>query len=226
MRIFVAYGFNPRDSWIEPVIEPLIEAFGSEAVHGRELAGQLITDGVRQSIRNSDALIAFFTRRDSIGENRWSTHPWVRDELMCALENNKQVLEIYEEGVVRDAGMAGKDRQYLEYRESDRVGCVVGVVKVLGRWHRRGVRRFQLVPDSLLRPHLSKQYFRCRYRVMEGNNESPARDVPVQRIQGGLFITASDLSRDCLVQVEITTDEQVIVSDYTSIDSIAIQLSE
>ena len=103
--------------------------------------------------------------------------------------------------------------------------CVVNIVRVLGQWHRRGVRRFQLVPDSAIRPHLSRQYFRCRYRVMEGYNESPLREVGVQRIQGGLFISAPGLSRDSLVQVEIVTDTAVILSDYTPIDAIAIQLN-
>lgn len=42
MRIFVAYGYNPRDNWIEPVTTPLIQAFGSEPVDGRELQGQVI----------------------------------------------------------------------------------------------------------------------------------------------------------------------------------------
>src|SRR5712691_7889521 len=182
MKVFVAYGFNARDGWIERTIPLLIEAFGSEPVDGRELEGQVITDGVRELIRNSDALIAFFTQREKIGEDKWSSHPWVRDELGCALENHKQVLEIYENGVTREAGMAGKDRQFLPYKEEERVDCVVNIVRVLGRWHRRGARRFQLVPDAVIRPHLSKQYFRCRYRVMEGNSEAPLMDTPVQRI--------------------------------------------
>jgi hypothetical protein len=225
MRIFVAYGYNPRDTWIEPVVKPLIEAFGSEVIDGRELAGQIITDAVRESIRNSDALMAFFTRRDPKPDGTWETHKWVRDEFVVAFDNQKQLLPIYEDGVPIEPGITGRDRQYLTYTEAARVDCVVNIVKALGRWHRRGIRRFQLVPDSAIRPHLSKQYFRCRYRVMEGYDESPLRDVPVQRIQGGLFISAPDLSRDSMVQVEIVTDNAVISSDYTPIDAIAIQLN-
>lgn len=226
MKVFVAYGFNARDGWIEQAIAPLIEAFGSVAVDGRELEGQLITEAVRDLIRNSDALIAFFTQREKIGENKWISHAWVRDELGCALENQKQVLEIYESGVAREAGMAGKDRQFLPYKEEERVDCVVNIVRVLGRWHRRGARSFQLVPDAIIRPHLPKQYFRCRYRVMEGNSESPLMETRVQRIQGGLFVNVAGLSRDSQVQVEIVTDNGVISSDYTPTDAIAIELKE
>lgn len=113
----------------------------------------------------------------------------------------------------------------MTYREEQRVDCVVEIVKVLGRWHLRGTRRFQLVPNSIIRPHLSKQYFRCRYKVMEGNNEpTTTENVLVQRIQGGLFINAEGLSRDCMIQVEIFTDTRVLSSDYTKIDVISIHL--
>src|SRR5260370_35435874 len=102
-------------------------------------ANWLITEAVRDSIRKSDALIAFFTRRgEPIAEGKWNTHQWVRDELMSALENDKQVLEIYEDGVTRDAGLAGRDRQYLHYGGGTREDCVVNIVKSRGTGPRRG----------------------------------------------------------------------------------------
>lgn len=225
MRIFVAYGYNARDSWIEPTVASLIRAFGSEPVDGRELGGQSIPEGVRQSIRSSDALLAFFTRRDGpLPDGSWTTHQWVRDELTCALEHNKQVLEIYEDGVSRIAGLAGSDRQHLAYQENEQLECVVEIVKVLGQWHRRGTRRFQLLPHEKIRPHLSKPYFVCRYRVMEGNHELPEQVVKVQKIQGGLFIDCTGLSRESLIQVEIVTNTGLLSSDYTSVDAVSVAL--
>ena len=176
-------------------------------------------------INSSDALLAFATRRDAAANDQFTTHRWVTDELAYAIGQGKQVLEVREEGVVDQGGMAG-DRQRLTYREDDRIRCLVEVIKTLGRWHRRSTRRFQLVPDDLVRPHLSKPYFRCRYRVLEGGMESDPRDVPVQRIQGGLFIAASGLSANSLLQVQVVTDQKVLCSDYTSVEAITVQISE
>jgi|ERR1700685_1016706 len=226
MRIFVAYGYNSRDKWIEDSIQPIVEAFGSEFVHGGDLGGQPITEGVRALINSSDALLAFATRRDALANDQFTTHRWVTDELAYAIGQGKQqVVEVREEGVLDQGGIVG-DRQRITYRDDDRVRCLVEVIKVLGRWHRRSTRRFQLVPDDLVRPHLSKPYFKCRYRVLEGAIESLPREVPVQRIQGGLFIAAAGLSANSLLQVEVVTDQKVLCSDYTSVEAITVQISE
>ena len=46
MKIFVGYGYHPRDVWIEEMVFPLIKAFGAETVSGKELYGQPFGDGV------------------------------------------------------------------------------------------------------------------------------------------------------------------------------------
>jgi hypothetical protein len=224
MRIFVAHGYNSRDRWVEEVFRPIIEAFGSEFVSGGDLGGQTITEGVQALINSSDALIAFATRRNATMNDQFDTHRWVTDELAHAIGQRKRVLEIREDGVVQD-GIAG-DRQRLTYNEQDKVKCIVQVIQVLGQWHRRSTRRFQLVPDDLIRPHLNKPYFRCTYKVLDGFTETASKDVPVQKITGGLFITASDLSPDSLVQVQVVTDQRVLSSEYTAINAISVKISE
>ena len=86
MKIFVAFGYNPRDRWIPELVFPIIKAFGDEVVSGEEIPGQQITDAIIREIRQSHALLAFTTRRDKIGDQeRWTTHRWVTDELSQAL---------------------------------------------------------------------------------------------------------------------------------------------
>lgn len=77
MKIFVAYGYNDRDLWIGELVSPIIRAFGDEVITGEELQGELITDGVRKKTQHSDALIAFATRRQEVGQNQWTTLRWV-----------------------------------------------------------------------------------------------------------------------------------------------------
>src|SRR5436309_7485029 len=95
MKVFVGFGFNPRDAWIRDFVFPLITAFGMDVEDGIELAGEVISDGVRQRIRASSALIGFTTQRDPNGQ-RWTTHRWVTDEISHALALGKPVLEVRE----------------------------------------------------------------------------------------------------------------------------------
>lgn len=89
MRIFVAYGYNERDDWIKKYVFPIIQAFNDEVVTGGELYGDQITDGVKQMICQSDAVIGFTTRRgNSNAEGKCRTHRWVTDEITFALANN------------------------------------------------------------------------------------------------------------------------------------------
>jgi prophage antirepressor-like protein len=95
MRIFVAYGYNERDRWVEELVFPVIRAFGDEVVTGEELQGEQITDAVIAKIRSSDALIGFLTRRDQIGSSdRWTTHRWVTDEISQAVAQRIFVAEV------------------------------------------------------------------------------------------------------------------------------------
>ncbi len=124
MKIFVAYGYNNRDAWIPDTINPLIEAFGSEPVDGRELGGELLPPAIEHSIAECDALIAFCTRREERADHSWTTHQWVLGELTVAVAGNKKVLEVYENGVARNAGITGSDRQELTINESGHVDRV------------------------------------------------------------------------------------------------------
>jgi hypothetical protein len=39
MRIFIGYGYNERDKWVEDYAVPLVKAFECEVVHGKAVYG-------------------------------------------------------------------------------------------------------------------------------------------------------------------------------------------
>jgi len=39
MRIYIGYGYNERDKWIEDYVIPLVVAFGCEVAHGKAVYG-------------------------------------------------------------------------------------------------------------------------------------------------------------------------------------------
>ena len=83
MKIFVAFGYNPRDSWIPDLIFPIIrEGFGSTVLTGEQTYTGTIPAVVSTKIQESDALIAFATRRDQLVNGLWTTHDWVKQRIM------------------------------------------------------------------------------------------------------------------------------------------------
>jgi hypothetical protein len=217
MKVFVAFGYNERDSWIESTVFPMIEAFGSEPVHGKNLGGEELTDAIKRLIDNSDALIAFATRREEGKEGKWHTHPWVRDELNYALGLKKHALEVRETGVPELGGMTGLDRQYVLFDEKQRMQCLIDVMQAIGVWHRRTTERFQVLPDEKLRPHVSNP---CSYSIIEDDGIVESGQAQVFDIEGGLFVHVPRLSRKSLLKLTMGPYS----SPYTSAQAIALWL--
>ena len=211
-------------------IFPIIQAFGDEVVTGEDLQGELITEAVRKAIKDSDALIAFTTRRDPIGQDRWSTHRWVTDEISQALAYNLPVVEVRERGVDEQGGIAS-DRQRISYDESQRDKCLVELVKAIGGWHRGNTIKLQLLPDEFvqdIRPFLKQANLRCTYRLLGAEDDSPGEEKPttILPITGGLFVHARNVPRMSLIQIRVECSGKSWVSNFESIDSFGIHLQQ
>jgi len=225
VKIFVGYGYNERDRWIEEFVFPVIEAFDSEVVAGKELAGQNISDGVRRQIQTSHAFIGFLTRRESAGGDHWTTHRWVTDELATALQVPVPTVEVREVGVDEQGGIAG-DRQHIVYREDHRDRCLLDVVKVIGQWHKRGNIELKLAPEGFvdeIRPFLKKPGFQCSYTLMEGDDEREEH-AQVRPITGGLFVNLRNVSRSALIQVNVVANGVTWTSDFEPVNKVQVLL--
>ena len=94
MRLFVGYGYNLRDQWVEDLVFPLVNALGCEVVQGKVMYGDNLASEIRDAVLSCDALIGFTTRREQIGD-RWTTHRWVIEELAVAFSQMPVVLRNY-----------------------------------------------------------------------------------------------------------------------------------
>ncbi len=229
MKIFVAFGYNERDKWIPNLVFPIIKAFGDEVVSGEEVQGEQITDAVVREIRQSNALMAFVTRRDKINENRWTTHRWVTDELSNALAFKIPVAEIRETGVDEQGGIAG-DRQRIIYNESERDKCLVDIVKTIGKWHLSETVELKLLPNECIqavRPHLRDPNLRCTYQILERNGTMgdvmPATILP---ITGGLFVRANNVPPMSFIQIRVEGAGKSWSSEFENIEAVGIHLHE
>ena len=228
MRIFLAFGYNERDSWIKDLVFPILEAFAAETVTGEDMQGDLITDEVRDRIRSCTGMLGFRTRRQELANGTWDSHRWVSDELAAAIALGVRAVEVRQTGVDPQGGLAG-DRQWVSYDESKRDQCLVEIVKTLGRWGRGLSIDLQLLPQEAarqIRPLLARPGSRCTYKLVQGHWEPPDREAPIRPTPSGLVVHIPELPVDALVQVRVSAGGKSWTSDFVGVKSLGVTLQE
>lgn len=228
MRIFVGYGYNTRDAWIEALIFDLIRAFGGEPVPGKEIYGRDLEEGVKQTIRSCDAVLAFLTRRECLATGKYTTHRWVMDEIITASNSNIPFLEVRETEVDQQGGMPG-GRQHLLYDPAQRDTCLIEIAKAIGKWRLNLPIQLQLVPEKVanaIRPFLTRPGFRCSYQIRHENVEHPMMETKVIPIKGGLFVRVAGLEPHAIIQLSVEAAGKRWRSDYESADTVSITLKK
>lgn len=240
MKIFVAYGYNNRDSWIPEMVFPIIKAFGDEVdfrdevVTGEEMQGESIPAAVIQRIKRSDALIAFLTRRGEAANQQtgnWATHRWVTDELSLALGFKMLAVEVRETDVDPQGGLPG-DRQRIEYDETKRDCCLVELVKTIGKWHQGTMIKLTLLPDDFVteimpRVLMKDPTLKCTYSLfIDGEDESDEITTPIIPLPGGLGLNARNVPRGALIRVSITGGGKMWSSNYQTTSSHTVQMRQ
>jgi hypothetical protein len=204
MRIFVGFGYNNRDRWIEDQVFPILRGLGFAVVDGKDMHGEILQPQVMSRIEQSDAAIGFFTIREEQRESDFNSHLWVRDEMVHANAIGKPIIPVKEEGAKVPDGLLG-DRQYIPLRQNDRLACVVELVGALGR---RNIRRLKLDPDS---DQLSRNLlqwrrtagFVIRYRTQDqAGLESPYREGRLELVDHGFYLNVADVPRRAYVEVD------------------------
>lgn len=114
MNIFICFGYNPDDQWIKEFIFPLVESYDVNITTGEDLQGLVLSQAVTDRIKESDAVLAFLTRRDALTNGRFTSHRWVYEEISTAIANNVRAVEIREKLVDAQGGLPG-DRQRIEF---------------------------------------------------------------------------------------------------------------
>jgi hypothetical protein len=229
MRIFVGFGYNARDSWIPDMVFPIVRAFGDEVITGEDMPGEVLSEGVIERIRSSEALIGFLTRRGDPGpDGAFRTHRWVTDEISQAIAMKKPVVEVREAGVDAQGGIAA-DRQRLSYDEGSRDRCLVEIVKAIGAWHRGSRLRLQLLPPEFSKeilPFLNQRDLDCSYSLLANDDIVPDLPTRVVPIGQGLFVLLNSVPRNALVQVKVSYRGRTWSSSFESTDALGIQMRE
>jgi hypothetical protein len=229
MRIFVAFGYNERDHWIPTMVTPIVRAFGDEFVTGEEMAGEVLSEGVIERIKGCEALIGFLTRRgEPDAEGVYKTHRWVSDEISQAIALKKFVVEVREDRVDAQGGVAG-DRQRIPYNEPERDRCLVEIVKAIGLWHRASRVKLQLLPADFAKeifPYLNQNDIECKYSLLVNGDIGEPFPTKIVPISQGLFVLLTSVPPDALIQVSVRYKDRHWSSSFEGTDSLGIQMRE
>jgi hypothetical protein len=56
MKVFVGFGYNGRDQWIEDQVFPILRDMGFTVVDGKDMHGEILQSEVQSRIEQSDAV--------------------------------------------------------------------------------------------------------------------------------------------------------------------------
>jgi hypothetical protein len=227
MRIFVGYGYNERDKWIEDQVLRILRCFGFSVAHGKDMHGQQLQPEVMSRIDQSDLAVGFFTIRQGQENAEFNSHIWVQDEMVYAIGKGKPIIPVVEEGVKLPASLLG-NRQYVPLDQDDRLACVVELLEALGQ---RNMRRVRLDPsDDDLRANLWKWRktpgFAVRYRTQDPEGlESNFRDGRLELVDQGFYLNLSGVPRKAYIEVEGLLNGAVqFTSGWVSADAVQIRI--
>jgi|SRR5580692_7492854 hypothetical protein len=227
MRIFVGFGYNDRDRWIEDQVFPILRGMGFNVVDGKDMHGQILQPVVQSRIEQSDAAIGFFTLREGQGDAEFNSHMWVKDEMVHANAKGKPIIPVREDGTNVPDGLLG-NRQYIQLRQNDRLACVVELVGALGR---RNIRRLKLDPEGdELRRSLQQWRrttgFIVQYRTQDEEGvESGYQQGRLELVDQGFYLNVSDVPKRAYVEVEgFLNGTPQFSSGWVSADAVQVKV--
>ena len=225
MKVFISYGYTPRDQWIEEVIVPTLKAIGCECVTGKNLAGQGITPAIQKLISSSDSLISFVTKRES---SKLQTSPSVLQELAFALNHGMSTIAVLEEDLDENVLGLASDHHYLHLRTDKKEECVRDLVEVVAVWLRKRPLELKLLPEPLYReliPFLNRKEVICQYRTFHKTEESQEQPCKLVAVKGALMVCIQDIDPDHLFQIKLQAGGKTWLSCYESADCRYIELA-
>jgi hypothetical protein len=222
MKIFLAYGYNERDRWVEELVKPLISAFGAECVTGEGSWSASIPDSVQRKIRSADGLIGMLTRRDPATHD---THAWVLQELAVARALGRPAVSVREAGVDPQLGMLG-DHHQISYDPAARDRCLLQIAQALGDMTASS-GKWLLLPQALGEDiRTARAEAHCEFTVRDGPDEYSGGPAKLITQPGGtVSVNYTGVPRDALVKLIVRCNGHTWRSEYYWMNAFPIHLS-
>jgi hypothetical protein len=198
---------------------------------GEDMHGDVLSEGVKERILKCDGLLGFRTRRGGQhSDGTYSSHDWVRDELVFAISNGIKAVEIRDNLVDAQGGMIG-DRQRIPFDLDKKELLLVEIARCLSALRKKiKARRLQLLPEAILadaRKHIRANSLECTYQFLTGNKESALYKVRPIPVGQGLCVDIQGIPSDeSLVQIILKGPDFEWFSGYEYIHMLPIALQK
>lgn len=189
MRVFVAYGYLPRELWVCELAIPILCDLGVRVLGGEEIPGKPIDAVVRESIESADALIGFLLRRRPNPDGSWAPSEYVRQEIEIANGLGLSVVQVVETGVTPPGGMLAS-MQRLAYDEATRDAFLVRLAHHIREWT-EGEVFIRLTPPALVRDLETNGIGatgRCEYEILQDGRVDRQGKAPILLLGGGMYV--------------------------------------
>jgi len=151
MRVFLAFAFHDVDRELVGYVDQLLGSQYVQALTGEGLGGEALTPAVQARIDRCDALIGLLTQRERIQDGRFTTHPWVVDELGYARAHKMRAIAVVESGL--DVAGMYHPHEYIPLERNKPLPAFLRLSETIGEWKREVGRtvKVQILPAALAR---------------------------------------------------------------------------
>ena len=231
MKVFVAYGFTKENQWIKELVYPLVESFGAEVIHGENVQGEIVSNAVITSIRESDALIGILTKVDRVeSKGFWTTRNWVVQELAAARTAERLFVEVRDQEVDPNRAMLS-DRQPIMFSENEsKEKLLIELALVLSRWSNQLRRqRVCLIPHDLARTiykESTSPLTYCSYKFRVNNRSTQEKRAAIEKYGETICIHVDGFPEDqeVLIDIGVTTKTGIYSTGWQAINILNLTL--
>jgi len=188
-KIFVSYHYDDPNKGLAAIVDDLLDGHSLRFTTGDALGGGNLTPAIKGQIENADALIALLTRRENLGNGKWTTHDFCKTELQHARTFGKNAIALVETGV--DVQGLYQEHEYISYDAQNPLAAFVRLSRTIGLWKQMTGRtvKIQVMPEpTALEIWSVHNECEFEYRLSSGTRETPWDKAKARREPGGLFL--------------------------------------
>jgi hypothetical protein len=173
-------------------------------VTGDVLGGGGLTPAIQNRIKESDALVALFTREERIAnQDEWRPTEWVSNEYISARSRNQLAIAVVEDGVRLNGAYA--ENEYIRLDPTRPCEAIVQLSETIGIWKIESGRSLEirLLPEAAATV-ASDEHARCEYRLVSPSGDSTEwRVTKARRKPGGVFLIIQGIKLDQAIEIQI-----------------------
>lgn len=229
MQVFVGWPYRPEYAWIEDYAVPLIQSYGVNVEHGKQLQGEKLGPEIQGKILRSDAVIIFMLPVEHEGGGPPRTSHWMVQELEYARAHDvKRIWVVRGEGVEVADEMYEK-RQYRDLKRGEEMAFLVELGQTVSEWRGLTFRLKLLPPDfvELASQQLNRRDgYSCTYCLRQQGRQLGEPQAAELSPEGDeLYVYARDLPLDIFNKPDVSLEVVVRLYDGGSWSRAGIRLT-